>query len=75
MDFRPLTSDRYINQIQRATLIFHGLRDTVIPATQAEALQNSARHAELILLPNVGHGDVHQDATYRNTLLSRLRDL
>jgi uncharacterized protein len=71
----PLASDRYIQQIRHATLIFHGLRDTVIPVAQAEALQERAHRAELILLPNVGHGDVQEDATYRNTLLERLRDL
>jgi pimeloyl-ACP methyl ester carboxylesterase len=71
----PLASDRYINQVQHATLIFHGLRDTVIPAAQAEVLLNRARHGELILLPNVGHGDVHEDAIYQDTLRRRLRDL
>jgi pimeloyl-ACP methyl ester carboxylesterase len=71
----PLASDHYIQQVRHATLIFHGLRDTVIPVAQAEALQEGARRAELILLPNVGHGDVQEDKTYRNTLLGRLRDL
>jgi uncharacterized protein len=71
----PLASDHYIQQVRHATLIFHGLRDAVIPAAQAEALQKGARRAELILLPNVGHEDVQEDTTYRNTLLGRLRDL
>jgi pimeloyl-ACP methyl ester carboxylesterase len=71
----PLASDRYIQQIRHATLIFHGLRDTVIPVAQAEALQERTHRAELILLPNVGHRGVQEDATYRNTLLGRLRDL
>ena len=71
----PLASDHYIQHVRRATLIFHGLIDTVIPVAQAEALQERAHRAELILLPNVGHGDVQEDTTYRNTLLGRLRDL
>lgn len=71
----PLSSDRCIRQVRRPILIFHGLEDRVIPVAQAVALRALAPGAELIELPGVGHGDVHQDATYLQRLLDRLRAL
>jgi pimeloyl-ACP methyl ester carboxylesterase len=71
----PLASERFMGLVQGPTLIFHGLADTVIPWQQAQALSRGARHAQLVLLPNVGHGDVHEDRTYLDTLQDRLHRL
>jgi uncharacterized protein len=69
----PLRSERFIGLVHGPTLIFHGLQDSVIPWQQSETLSRDARHPQLVLLPNVGHADVHEDRTYLNTLQDRLQ--
>jgi len=71
----PLVSERFMGLVKGPTLIFHGLNDAVIPWQQSQILSRSARHAQLVLLPNVGHGDVHEDRIYLNTLQDRLHKL
>ncbi|HXN10814.1 MAG TPA: alpha/beta fold hydrolase [Steroidobacteraceae bacterium] len=71
----PLVSERFMGLVQGPTLIFHGLKDSVIPWQQSLTLSRDARHSQLVLLPNVGHADVHEDRTYLNTLQDRLHML
>jgi alpha-beta hydrolase superfamily lysophospholipase len=71
----PLASDRLIGDYDGPTLIFHGLRDAVIPAEESKALAREARRAELVLLPDADHVNVHELPLYRDTLLARLRGL
>jgi hypothetical protein len=71
----PLASDRVIGRYRGPTLVFHGLRDTLIPPQQAQQLIAHAEHPQLVLLPQADHVNVHEDPLYRQALLARLAAL
>lgn len=60
----PLPTDEWLPQVQNAVLLVHGEEDELVPASHSLHLKALAPQAELLLLPGVGHGDVHQSATY-----------
>ncbi len=73
----PLRSDLAMPTIRGTVLVLHGERDTLIPIEHGErllSLARSARRVQFVPLADAGHGDVHQQAAYRATLASALRD-
>jgi pimeloyl-ACP methyl ester carboxylesterase len=69
----PMRTDLVLPQLKTPLLLVHGQRDTLIPASHSEHLQTLAPQAQLMLLPEAGHGDVHQYPAYLDGLASALR--
>jgi pimeloyl-ACP methyl ester carboxylesterase len=60
----PLRTDEAIGRLRGPVLLVHGLRDSVIPASHSQRLQQRAPGATLLLLPEAGHGDIHRFDAY-----------
>jgi pimeloyl-ACP methyl ester carboxylesterase len=61
----PLPTHEWLPQVRGPVLLVHGQADSLIPASHSQGLQALVPHAELMLLPGVGHGDVQRSAPYR----------
>lgn len=61
----PLRNDVLIGDIETPLLFFHGDRDSLIPLSHSERLLELANApAELQVVTNAGHNDVHEFASY-----------
>jgi pimeloyl-ACP methyl ester carboxylesterase len=69
----PLQTEAALAQVKSPVLLVHGARDALIPPSHAQALQRVAPQAELLILPEAGHGDVHQVPLYLDTLMAAIR--
>jgi dipeptidyl aminopeptidase/acylaminoacyl peptidase len=59
-----LSPERQIAQVSGRVLLIHGQGDTVVPVGDAHRLARAAPgHAELWVLPDRGHSDVHLEPT------------
>ena len=56
----PLRTDLALPRVQGRVLLMHGGRDTLIPPTHSERLQAVQPRAELLWVPEAGHGDIHK---------------
>jgi dipeptidyl aminopeptidase/acylaminoacyl peptidase len=62
--FDDLAPERQIARIAGRVLIIHGQQDAFVPVSNAHRLVRAApNHAELWLLPDRGHSDVHLEPT------------
>lgn len=68
----PLRTDLALPRMRMPVLLVHGERDTVIPSAESVALKALRPDADLLLLPDAGHGDLHLIKTYQDWLLARL---
>ncbi len=71
----PLPTDEWLPQVQNPVLLVHGQDDELVPASHSQRLQALAPHAELMLLPGVGHADVHLSATYLQGVTEAIREV
>lgn len=71
----PLATCDAIARVATPVLLVHGERDEVVPVEQSERLLARAPHAELLRIPEAGHGDVHRFDVYLRTLAERLGTL
>jgi uncharacterized protein len=55
----PLRTDEALPRIRTPVLLVHGKRDTLIGHRHSEALFMRAVNAELLLVPDAGHNDIH----------------
>jgi pimeloyl-ACP methyl ester carboxylesterase len=56
----PLRTDLALPGIRGPLLLAHGALDTLIPVQHSQRLKAIAPHAELLIVPAAGHGDIHQ---------------
>ncbi|HVJ75608.1 MAG TPA: alpha/beta fold hydrolase [Casimicrobiaceae bacterium] len=69
----PLRSDEAIAEVKSPVLLMHGTRDRLIPPSDSEALRALVRSsAELVLIEDAGHSDIHRFPTYLDALAERL---
>ncbi len=70
----PLRTDDALRRVQSPVLLAHGGRDTVIPPSHSLALQALSPQAQLLLVPEAGHNDIHEFPAYLDTLAAAIRD-
>ena len=68
----PLRTDEALPRVQGRVLLVHGRRDTLIPPAHSERLLALQARAEMLWVPEAGHGDIHDDATYLDGLAAVL---
>lgn len=66
----PLRTDEALPKVKGPVLLAHGGRDTLIDPAHAERLHALSPQSELLLVPEAGHGDIHQFDAYLNGLLA-----
>ncbi|TAK77603.1 MAG: alpha/beta fold hydrolase [Aquabacterium sp.] len=71
----PLRTDRALPRVRMPVLLVHGELDRVIPYANSVALKALRPDADLLLLPDAGHQDLHLRAVYQDWLLARLAAL
>jgi len=72
----PLRSEETIADVKSPVLMIHGVDDRTIPASESQVLRLRARSpVELLLIEGAGHGDIHRNPVYLETLADRLAKL
>lgn len=66
---RPDFDPAILAQITLPTLVVGGDRDAIIPLEQTISLYHHLPHAQLAILPGIGHGIPQQRAAFFNTLV------
>jgi len=69
----PLRSAEALARVKTPILLAHGGRDTLIPPRHSQALKAVAPQAELLVVPEAGHGDIHEFSAYLDTLAAAMR--
>ena len=70
----PLRTDQALPRVKTPILLAHGGRDALIPPHHSEALKRLAPQAQLLLVPDAGHGDIHEFAAYLDGLAAAIRE-
>ena len=68
----PLRSDAALPDVKGRVLLVHGARDTLIPPVHSQRLLALQPHAEMLWVPEAGHGDIHDHAIYLDGLAAVL---
>ena len=68
----PLRTDLALPRVQGRVLLAHGGRDTLIPPSHSVALRALQPRAELLWVPEAGHGDIHDFPVYLDGLAAAL---
>jgi alpha-beta hydrolase superfamily lysophospholipase len=68
----PLDTCTAATAIQGPLLLIHGEADTFIPSAHSRLIQARVPKAELVLIPEAGHDDVHLADAYGPALRARL---
>jgi hypothetical protein len=68
----PLATDAALAGVRSPVWLAHGGRDAVIPSTHSERLAAQVPHAQLLLVPEAGHNDIHQFPLYLDSLRAAL---
>ena len=66
---RSFDNDDLLPKIRKPVLITHGAPDAVVKPDAVEQLKAAMRHAQIQLLPNVGHGVFWDDTAGFNERL------
>lgn len=69
----PLRTDAALARVQGRVWLAHGGQDTLIPPVHSQRLLAAQPRAELLLVPEAGHGDIHQFSAYQEGLAAELR--
>lgn len=68
----PLRTDLALPRVRGRVMLVHGERDTLIPPAHSEVLRALQPRAEVLPVPEAGHGDIHDRATYLDGLAAAL---
>ena len=71
----PMRTDQWLPAVHIPTLILHGERDALINVSHARRLKELKPDAQLVVLPDATHNDIHMFPQYIETLEERLRQL
>ena len=69
----PLRSAESLSRVKTPILLAHGGLDTLIPPRHSTALKAAAPHAQVLVVPEAGHGDIHEFPAYLDTLAAAMR--
>jgi hypothetical protein len=69
----PLRTDEVLPRVKAPVLLAHGGQDTLIPPSHSRALKVLVPQAELLIVPEADHGDIHEFAVYLDTLAAAVR--
>lgn len=69
----PLRTDLALPKVSGRILLVHGELDSLIPPGHSQTLHALAPHAQLRLVPQAGHGDIHEFESYLNTLAAAIK--
>lgn len=68
----PLATEEIIAQVKAPVLIIHGQDDPLIPVSHARSLANKSHRARLVIIDGAVHNDIHEHATYIETVSGAL---
>jgi len=68
----PLRTDAALAGVHGRVLLVHGRRDTLIPPSHSAALRRVAPKSALLLLPDAGHNNIHDQPAYLDGLAAAL---
>lgn len=71
----PMRTDEWLKNVAEPVLLIHGAQDRLVSLQHAEALKAGHPSAELLVLPEAGHDDVHSFPRYTDSLLAKLATL
>ncbi len=71
----PMRTDQWLPAVRAPVLILHGGHDALINVSHARRLKELKPDAQLVVLPDAGHNDIHIFPGYIETLEARLREL
>jgi uncharacterized protein len=63
-----LRTDQFLRRVKGPVLLIHGGIDTLIAPAHSQRLKALVPHAELLLLPQAGHGDLQAFSQYSDAL-------
>jgi pimeloyl-ACP methyl ester carboxylesterase len=69
----PLRTDAALAAVQGRVLLVHGRRDRLIPPSHSAALRRVAPKSALLLLPDAGHNNIHDQPDYLDGLAAALQ--
>ena len=69
----PLRNAEALARVKTPVLLAHGGLDELIPPHHSLALKAVAPHAQLLVVPEAGHGDIHEFPLYLDTLAGAMR--
>ena len=68
----PLQTDQALAAIRTPVMLVHGGRDALIPATHTQRLHALAPTSQVLIVPEAGHGDIHEFPDYLEGLARAL---
>lgn len=71
----PMRSDEWIVQDRQPVLLIHGALDTLVAASHSAQLKAVRPDAEVLILPQARHNDVHEFPAYTDALLRKLAQI
>jgi pimeloyl-ACP methyl ester carboxylesterase len=69
----PMRSDLWLPQAKSPVFILHGDRDSLIPISHAQRLKALHTAAELLVIEDAEHNDIHKFPKYLDALANRLK--
>jgi uncharacterized protein len=69
----PLRTEAWLARVKTPILLAHGGKDTLIPPRHGQALKALVPHAEWLLVPEAGHGDIHEFPAYLDGLAAAIK--
>lgn len=71
----PMRSDEWLAQVTEPILLIHGARDPLVNVKHSQQIKALRPDAELLILPEAGHNDVHEFPAYTEALGAKLAAL
>lgn len=70
----PLRTDWFIRRVKCPIHIFHGTNDELIPYEDSLRLQKLAKNADITIIPEGKHNDLHLESLYHEVLSKMLKE-
>ena len=71
----PMRTDEWLARVTEPVMLIHGGQDALIKPSHAESLKREHPSAELLIIPQAGHDDIHSFPIYLESLQARLASL
>ncbi|MDP5240354.1 alpha/beta fold hydrolase [Uliginosibacterium sp. 31-16] len=71
----PMRSDEWLAQVSEPILLIHGARDPLVNVKHSQQIKALRPEAELLILPEASHNDVHEFPAYTKALSAKLTAL
>ncbi len=70
----PMRTDEWLPKVSEPIFMIHGARDTLVNVAHGKQLKALRPDAELLVLPDAGHNDVHHVPAYSEALAAKLSE-